>query len=160
MIQHISQPNHFTCGVTCISMLSGIDIDIYTKKFKIDDVTGSTSTKMGRMLYDANLKFEAIRTEDLDNIKEYILKTINTHYIIQMVFTPIPHWIIITDVDENDELDRCNGDKHIIIYDPSCYIEAMSMTHLISYMDYSPYLGMSLAEFDTLGYFKMFIVEK
>jgi hypothetical protein len=141
-------------------MLSGIDIEYYTKKFNIDDITGSTSTKMCKMLYDANLKYKAVRTESLDNIQDYILETIKTHYIIQMVFTPIPHWVIITDIDVNDDLDRCTGDKYVIIYDPSCYIEAMSMSHLETYLDYAPYLGMSLDEFDELGYHKMFIVEK
>jgi len=141
-------------------MLSGINIDAYTKKFKINDTTGSTSTKMTAMMKSAELEFQPVRTENLTNIQEYILKVIKTHYIIQMVFTPIPHWVIITDYDENGELDRCSGDKYVIIYDPSCYIEAMSMSHLETYLDYAPYLGMSLDEFDELGYHKMFIVEK
>lgn len=160
MINHISQPNRFTCGVTCVSMLSGIDVDQYTKQFKINDTTGSTSDKMTAMLKSAGLTFQPVRTEELDSVRDYILKTIKTHYIIQMIFAPIPHWVIITDVDVDNDFEFCSGDDYVIVYDPSEYYNSISMNQVEAYLGYVPYLDMDHKEFDTLGYYKMFIVEK
>lgn len=99
------QPNGWSCGPSCIKMVSDYinsensNIDDIIKLGGVDSTFGATQKRMEKILKSKNIDYELFKSLDTSEVENGL---INGYVYIMLVYLgDYPHWILIKDFIDN-----------------------------------------------------------